>query len=63
MYVIVRSTPDSEPLIATGDPRIVAAVLRAVVEIAAGPDRPQLLRLVRRLEAEGPRPDPPEPAA
>ena len=52
MFVTVRPTPDSEPLFATSDPRVVAAVLRVLVEVAAGPERPRLLRMVDRLTAE-----------
>jgi hypothetical protein len=56
VFVTVRPTPDSEPLFATSDPRVVAAVLRVLVELAAGPERPRLLRMVDRLDAErGPR--------
>jgi len=37
MYVILRSHPDAEPILATRDARVVDAVLRAVAEIAHPP--------------------------
>ncbi len=54
MYITVRPTPDAEPLFATADPRVVAAVLRTIVELASGPERPRLLHLVDRLELAAP---------
>lgn len=40
MFLILRETPDGEPIFATADPRIIDAVLRALTELA----RPAELR-------------------
>jgi hypothetical protein len=48
MFVVVRPAPDAEPLFATSHPRVVAAVLHVLVELAGGSERPRLLRLVDR---------------
>lgn len=37
MFLVLRETPDGDPVVATADPRVVAAVLRAVQDIATGP--------------------------
>lgn len=50
MYITVRLTPDAEPLFATADPRVLAAMLRTIIELAGGPERPRLLHLVDQLE-------------
>lgn len=51
MFLVLRPSPDADPLLATADPRVVSACLRALIEAAAaGPEGPSLLRLVGRLE-------------
>jgi hypothetical protein len=34
VFLTVRPSPEAEPLFATADPRVVAAVLRVLVELA-----------------------------
>lgn len=58
MFVTVRPTPSGEPLFATADPRVVAAVLRTIIELAAGEEREHLLGLVRHLDQQPVRSEP-----
>ena len=50
--LIIRRSEDFEgtPLVASSDPKVVAAALRAIVEQVAGPERPRLLTRVLELE-------------
>jgi hypothetical protein len=53
MFVVVRPTPDAEPLFASSHPRVVAAVLDVLVELAGGSEPPRLLRLVDHCDDPG----------
>ncbi|GIW51243.1 MAG: hypothetical protein KatS3mg081_0598 [Gemmatimonadales bacterium] len=50
--ILKGSEPSTaRPVLATGEPAVVAAALRAVIEAVTGPERARLLRLVDAWEA------------